>query len=119
MTLAPPHTLGFAFIGKGPINCENKLIEDKGFNKNDQPCGPWHSGINFQTHFRQPLSNSAKSHSVLTEWAEFPASLTSIFGARWNSTDASPSTGLLSFRTHTDYYQQRRLPRTVQANTLY
>ena len=48
MTLAPPHTLGFAFIGKGPINCENKLIEDKGFNKNEQPCGPWQNGINFK-----------------------------------------------------------------------
>ena len=33
-------TLHVAFIGKGLINCESKLIEDKGANKNDQPCGP-------------------------------------------------------------------------------
>ena len=71
------------------------------------------------TQSRPELISKKFRDSVLTEWAEFPASLTSIFGARWNSTDASPSTGLLSFRAHTDYYQLRRLPRTVQANTLY
>ena len=51
------------FIGKGLINCGSELIEDKGFNKNDQPSGSWQNGTNFQIfkHCRQPLSNLAKS----------------------------------------------------------
>ena len=60
-TVAPPDTRGFVFIGKGLINCGSELIEDKGFNKNDQPSGSWQNGTNFQTHCRQPLSNLANS----------------------------------------------------------